>query len=80
MDDRTGNLFSGDQMAAMMAGRNFLNETAKRRLDQELSHLVLTKLEPTEQQKRRGRIGRNELCPCGSGKKFKRCHLKEVKS
>ena len=21
----------------------------------------------------RGRIGRNELCPCGSGKKFKRC-------
>lgn len=23
------------------------------------------------------RTGRNELCPCGSGKKFKRCH--EVK-
>jgi preprotein translocase subunit SecA len=21
-----------------------------------------------------GRIGRNELCPCGSGKKFKHCH------
>jgi uncharacterized protein len=21
-----------------------------------------------------GRIGRNEACPCGSGKKFKRCH------
>lgn len=21
-----------------------------------------------------GKIGRNELCPCGSGKKFKRCH------
>lgn len=20
-------------------------------------------------------IGRNDLCPCGSGKKFKRCHL-----
>ena len=20
------------------------------------------------------KIGRNELCPCGSGKKFKRCH------
>ena len=20
------------------------------------------------------RIGRNELCPCGSGKKYKRCH------
>ncbi|MBM3637758.1 MAG: preprotein translocase subunit SecA, partial [Alphaproteobacteria bacterium] len=21
-----------------------------------------------------GRVGRNELCPCGSGKKFKHCH------
>jgi uncharacterized protein YecA (UPF0149 family) len=24
----------------------------------------------------RPKIGRNEECPCGSGKKFKRCHLK----
>lgn len=22
------------------------------------------------------RVGRNEPCPCGSGKKFKHCHLK----
>ncbi|WP_371179706.1 SEC-C metal-binding domain-containing protein [Ahrensia sp. 13_GOM-1096m] len=21
-----------------------------------------------------GKIGRNEACPCGSGKKFKHCH------
>ena len=21
-----------------------------------------------------GKVGRNEICPCGSGKKFKRCH------
>lgn len=25
------------------------------------------------------KIGRNEQCPCGSGKKFKRCHLAKVK-
>lgn len=25
------------------------------------------------------KIGRNEKCPCGSGKKFKMCHLAEVK-
>lgn len=25
------------------------------------------------------KIGRNEQCPCGSGKKFKKCHLAEVK-
>jgi preprotein translocase subunit SecA len=23
-----------------------------------------------------GKVGRNELCPCGSGKKFKHCHGK----
>ena len=22
------------------------------------------------------KIGRNELCPCGSGKKYKRCHVR----
>ena len=25
---------------------------------------------------RRGKVGRNELCPCGSGQKYKRCHGK----
>ena len=24
------------------------------------------------------KIGRNDLCPCGSGKKFKQCHGKDV--
>ncbi|MFC1935150.1 SEC-C metal-binding domain-containing protein [Chloroflexota bacterium] len=23
---------------------------------------------------RHGKIGRNEKCPCGSGKKYKKCH------
>jgi preprotein translocase subunit SecA len=23
-----------------------------------------------------GRVGRNEICPCGSGKKYKQCHGK----
>ncbi len=27
-----------------------------------------------EQQQRFAHIGRNEPCPCGSGKKFKQCH------
>jgi hypothetical protein len=25
--------------------------------------------------RRSRKIGRNELCPCGSGKKYKRCHM-----
>ncbi|HCF63022.1 MAG TPA: hypothetical protein DEU93_01635, partial [Chitinophagaceae bacterium] len=24
------------------------------------------------------KIGRNDLCPCGSGKKFKQCHGKDL--
>ena len=24
--------------------------------------------------------GRNDLCPCGSGKKFKKCHIDDVES
>ena len=27
-------------------------------------------------KRERTRLGRNDPCPCGSGKKFKRCHYK----
>jgi preprotein translocase subunit SecA len=30
--------------------------------------------EPKKPAKATDKVGRNELCPCGSGKKFKRCH------
>ena len=30
--------------------------------------------------RRRGRVGRNEPCTCGSGKKFKRCHGQEARA
>lgn len=29
---------------------------------------------------RRVKIGRNEPCPCGSGLKFKRCHINNVEA
>jgi uncharacterized protein YecA (UPF0149 family) len=29
----------------------------------------------TDEQIKRGKVGRNESCPCGSDKKFKRCCL-----
>ena len=32
---------------------------------------------PAAPQRREGeKVGRNDLCPCGSGKKYKRCHGK----
>jgi len=27
-----------------------------------------------QRQSAYGKVGRNDLCPCGSGKKYKRCH------
>jgi preprotein translocase subunit SecA len=30
--------------------------------------------EPPEQRAVRGKVGRNQPCPCGSGKKYKHCH------
>jgi uncharacterized protein len=37
-------------------------------------------LEPTEKQLARKppKVGRNEPCPCGSGKKFKKCCLRTL--
>ncbi|MGE0682771.1 MAG: SEC-C metal-binding domain-containing protein [Candidatus Binatia bacterium] len=41
-----------------------------------MSHGGQTAVQPKPQQNRRDapKVGRNELCPCGSGKKFKKCH------
>lgn len=35
----------------------------------------LMQMNPTERQARRMKVGRNDPCPCGSGVKFKKCHL-----
>ena len=32
-------------------------------------------IDPTPKQFKQMKVGRNDLCPCGSGKKFKKCHL-----
>jgi preprotein translocase subunit SecA len=37
-------------------------------------HTNRTETEPKKPAKTDSKVGRNELCPCGSGKKFKRCH------
>ena len=39
--------------------------------------VIEMRVEPTDDQLKRKppKVGRNEPCPCGSGKKFKHCHL-----
>lgn len=41
------------------------------------SGFIDMKIQPTKQQMLRNppRVRRNEPCPCGSGKKFKKCHM-----
>jgi preprotein translocase subunit SecA len=29
---------------------------------------------PAQQRRAGEKVGRNDLCPCGSGKKYKKCH------
>jgi hypothetical protein len=36
-------------------------------------------LDPTHQQRTEPRVGRNQSCPCGSGRKFKICCLNKPK-
>lgn len=60
MDVRTGALVSMAQLGLMAVS--------------ERQHY--REVDATPAQVRSGRVGRNELCPCKSGKKFKKCCLK----
>jgi len=62
MDCRTGIIYSDEEIEATK--KLFRNHTFKQ-----------MEMPPTEAQMKRRppRVGRNDPCPCGSGKKFKKC-------
>ena len=70
MDTRTGRIFSPDEIKALRKTRPELFGGDHR--------MIEMNLDPTPRQLARNpaRVGRNEPCPCGSGKKFKHCHLR----
>ena len=57
MDTRDGTIYPTKAEAMRMAG-DFAKEM---------------KLPPSVNQRKAGKVGRNDPCPCGSGKKFKKC-------
>jgi uncharacterized protein YecA (UPF0149 family) len=59
MDTRTGEVFARLQDAPRSA----------------YPFVRAMRVPPTAEQLRNGKVGRNDPCPCGSGKKFKRCCL-----
>lgn len=65
MDDRTGRIYPAAAMAAMLAAMP----------KAERSHFKPMQLDPTPFQRATGKVGRNDPCPCASGKKFKNCCL-----
>lgn len=63
MDVRTGRIFPASSVETMSEQeRQFMREMA---------------IPPSSKQERLGRVGRNDPCPCGSGKKFKKCCLRK---
>jgi len=61
MDTRNGNLYTLEEAQKLLKS----DPNMKRHLI-EVQHATMDQL-------RRRKVGRNELCPCGSGKKFKKC-------
>jgi SEC-C motif domain protein len=45
-----------------------------RRVDDQWHYIDGTMVKPRPVVRETPKVGRNEPCPCGSGKKFKRCH------
>jgi preprotein translocase subunit SecA len=64
VDTRDGRIYDAEAVAMMAA------------VDRE--YMVPMAHHPTPAQRAVRRVGRNDLCPCGSGKKFKKCHLFRV--
>jgi uncharacterized protein YecA (UPF0149 family) len=86
MNCETGEILSPDQFrdklnAIARKARTVKSPERREILAGEIRHLKKKYIEmtcpPTEAQMRRKppKVGRNDPCPCGSGLKFKRCHL-----
>jgi uncharacterized protein YecA (UPF0149 family) len=47
----------------------------KKRFGEKLMMLEADQVTDQQRNRKPPRVGKNDLCPCGSGKKFKNCHL-----
>jgi uncharacterized protein YchJ len=69
MDCRTGEIYDGGIIQQLIASGAIADPSRFKQMD----------VPPTEKQMQRKppRIARNDPCPCGSGKKFKACCLRD---
>ena len=55
----------------------FLDDNLKKMIDKSVEENDRQNKEMLRKQMFKG-VGRNDLCPCGSGKKFKNCHGRDL--
>jgi preprotein translocase subunit SecA len=78
MNTDTGRIYNPKQMKAVEQAINEGFEPTSKRVKEAFEALQAGKvkpmeLEPTLLQRLTRKIGRNNPCPCGSGRKFKKC-------
>ncbi|HEX4953666.1 MAG TPA: SEC-C metal-binding domain-containing protein [Thermoanaerobaculia bacterium] len=50
---------------------------SKTKQDRRISNVLPKRRSPVTAPRQVARVGRNEPCPCGSGKKYKDCHFSQ---
>jgi len=55
------------------SGRIYTTEDVKGMAEVDRQYMRPMLYHPTPIQRARGKVGRNDPCPCGSGRKFKKC-------
>ncbi|MGI8492225.1 MAG: preprotein translocase subunit SecA [Acidimicrobiales bacterium] len=69
-------VFASAEEAAALQGANVGGATAATTLEAASADRALEVMQPVVKDSSWDRVGRNEPCPCGSGKKFKFCHAR----
>lgn len=70
MDTRTGDIYTPKQVMIFLKQKPDMAQFLK---PMELAPTVAQKIRKPTNPAAIGRVGRNDPCPCGSGKKFKFC-------
>ena len=68
--------FSGEKLAAMSSAANRTNikyQAPEKTAIEQHSHMLLDVVPDKLKNEKGEKVGRNDLCPCGSGKKYKKC-------
>ena len=87
MDTRTGRIYTPEEMEEInksIGKSNTIDAEKFASMFRDIPKDEYPKVEdlkemvvpPTSKQMKTKKVGRNDLCPCGSGKKFKKCCLK----